>query len=257
MSRPYILAEASQHQIQQRKIEVAVLPWGATEPHNLHLPYGCDTITATKIGERICERAYEAGAEVCLLPSIPYGCNGNLFGFPMTIHMSPTTQLAIIRDVVKSLELHGVRKLVLLNGHGGNDFGFVIRELYETNVFIVMVNWWMVAEDACGHLIENKGGEHADEAETSWGLHLFPELIEPLEVADDGAVRPFRIEGLGESWSKISRPWDRLTTHSGYGNPHKATAEKGRQWIDHSVDVLGQFLVDLAKAEMDETFPMA
>jgi len=223
----------------------------------MHLPYGCDAITVSRIGELICERAYEDGAEVILLPTIPYGVNTNLMAFPMTINMNPTTQLAIIRDVVASLRQHGVRKLVILNGHGGNDFGFVLRELYSCGVFMVSVNWWMVAAEACGHLIENKGGEHADEAETSWGLHLFPELMGPLETADDGAVRPFRIEGLGKSWAKITRPWERVTTRSGYGNPHKASAEKGRLWIEESVRQLGAFLVELSKAEMDDTFPMA
>ena len=257
MTRPYILAEASQKQIAGRKIEVAVLPWGATESHNMHLPYGTDTITVTMIGERICQKAYEKGAEVCLLPSIPFGCNSNLLSFPMTMNMNPTTQLAIVRDVVGSLEAHGVRKLVILNGHGGNDFGFILRELYGCGVFITSVHWYSVAKESCEHLIENKGGEHADEVETSWALYLFPELMEPLEVADDGAVRPFRIEAFNESWARLTRPWERLTTQSGYGNPHKATAEKGRQWIDVSVDRLAKFLVDLAAAEMDDTFPMA
>lgn len=257
VTRPYVLAEARQKQIIERKIEVAVLPWGATEPHNMHLPYGTDTITATRIGELICERACEAGAAVCLLPSIPFGCNSNLLAFPMTINMNPTTQLAIVRDVVESLKAHGVLKLVILNGHGGNDFGFILRELYSCGVFIASVNWYSVAKDACGHLIENPGGEHADEVETSWGLELFPELVGPLSAADEGAVRPFRIEALGKPWVKITRPWERLTTQSGYGNPHKATAEKGRQWIDVSVERLAKFLVELAAAEMDETFPMA
>ena len=84
MTRPYVLAEANQKQIAERKIEVAVLPWGATEHHNMHLPYGNDAITVTKIGELICQKAYEAGAGVCLLPTIPFGCNSNLLAFPMT-----------------------------------------------------------------------------------------------------------------------------------------------------------------------------
>lgn len=257
MTRPYILAEAKQKQIAEQNIEVAVLPWGATEPHNMHLPYGTDMITVTRIGELICQKAFEAGAGVCLLPTIPFGCNSNLLGFPMTINMNPTTQLAIVRDVVESLDTHGVRKLVLLNGHGGNEFGFILRELYGCGVFITLVNWWLVAKDVCGHLIENKGGEHADEAETSWALHLFGDLVGPLEWADDGAVKQTRFEAINKGWAKITRPWERLTTKSGYGNPHQATAEKGKQWIDATVERLGTFLAELAAAEMDETFPMA
>jgi creatinine amidohydrolase len=257
VTRPYVLAETTLKSVRERGVEVAVLPWGATEPHNLHLPYGTDAITATKIGELICQRASEAGARVCLLPTIPFGCNGNLLGFPMTINMNPSTQLAIVRDVVGSLKAHGVRKLVLLNGHGGNEFGFILRELYDCGVFLVRINWWTVARDACGDLIENKGGEHGDETETSWALHLFGDLVGPLEQADEGGVRPSRFEAINRGWAKITRPWERLTTNSGYGNPHRATAEKGRLWIDVTVERLGAFLVELAQAEMDETFPMA
>lgn len=257
MPRPFILSETPQHVVKDIRYDLAVLPWGATEPHNLHLPYGNDTLTATRVGELICERAWELGGKVVMLPSIPFGCNGNLLGFPMTINMNPTTQLAIVRDVVGSLKAHGIGKLVILNGHGGNEFGFIIRELHDCGVFLCYVNWWSVAADACGDLIENKGGEHADEAETSWALHLYPELVAPLEVADDGAVRPSRFEAINKGWAKISRPWDRLTTNSGHGNPHKATAEKGKQWLDVSIDRLGTFLAELAQAEMDDTFPMA
>jgi creatinine amidohydrolase len=257
VTRSYILAEANQNQVRDRKIEVAVLPWGATEPHNLHLPYGNDTLTVTRIGELICQRAYEAGAGVCLLPSIPFGCDANLMKFPMTINMNPTTQLAVARDVVESLKAHDVHKLVLLNGHGGNEFGIILRELYGCGVFITSINWWEVSRDVCEHLLENRGGEHADEVETSWALHLYPELVAPLDTADEGAVHPTRFEAMNKGWARISRPWDRLTTNSGHGNPHKATAEKGREWIDVAVDRLSKFLVELAEAETDETFPMA
>ena len=256
VTRPYVLLEANLSEIRRGKIEVAVLPWGACEPHNLHLPYGNDTLTVGKIGEMICRRAAEAGARVCLLPAVPYGVNTNLMGFPMTISMNPTTQLALLRDVVESLKKHGVPKLVILNGHGGNEFGFMLRELFDCGVFLTLVNWWTVASDVAENVME-RGGEHADEAETSWALYLHPHLVAPPETADDGAVRPYRFEALNRGWAKIARPWDRLTTQSGYGDPRRATAEKGRQCIEVAVARLADFLVELSAAEIDETFPMA
>ncbi len=256
MTRPYLLSEANLGQIKQHTFEVAVLPWGACEPHNLHLPYGNDTLTVTEIGRRICQRASEAGAKVILLPSIPYGVNTNLLCFPMTINMNPTTQLTVLRDIVASLKAHGVRKLVILNGHGGNEFGFMLRELFDCGVFLCLANWWMVPSELAPGTFVNKG-EHADEAETSWALHTHPHLVAPLETADDGAVRPYRFEAMNRGWVRITRPWDRFTKQSGYGDPHLATAEKGRKTLEVAVERLSQFLVELSAAEMDKTFPMA
>ncbi len=55
-----------------------MLPLGATEPHNLHLPYGTDLFEGQLVGEKICEAAYERGANVVLLPTIPYGTQTNM-----------------------------------------------------------------------------------------------------------------------------------------------------------------------------------
>jgi creatinine amidohydrolase len=256
VTRPHILSEANLNQVRQQRFEVAVLPWGACEPHNLHLPYGNDTLTVAKIGELICDRAAKSGAKVCLLPAIPYGVNTNLLNFPMTISMNPTTQLAVLRDVVESLKRHGVPKLVILNGHGGNEFGFMLRELFGCGIFLTLVNWWTVTFDVAEKVMERKG-EHADEAETSWALYLHPHLVAPLETADDGAVRSYRFEAMNRGWARITRPWDRFTRQSGYGDPHLATAEKGRQTVEVAVERLAKFLVELSESGMDDTFPMA
>jgi creatinine amidohydrolase len=256
VTRRHILFEANLNQVRQQAVEVAVLPWGACEPHNLHLPFGNDTMTVTAIGERICDRAAQAGARVCLLPAIPYGVNTNLMGFPMTISMNPSTQLTVVRDIIESLKKHGVPKLVILNGHGGNEFGFMLRELFDCGVFLTLVNWWTVASDVAEKVMERKG-EHADEAETSWALHLHPQHVAPLETADDGATRPYRFEALNRGWARITRPWDRFTKQSGYGDPHLATAEKGRQTIEVAVERLARFLVELSESKIDSTFPMS
>ena len=75
--RPWILAETNYHHVKDCEYEVAVLPMGATEPHNLHLPYGTDTLQADAIGSRVCKAAWNAGAKVVMLPPIPYGTETN------------------------------------------------------------------------------------------------------------------------------------------------------------------------------------
>ncbi|MGB9677043.1 MAG: AAA family ATPase [Candidatus Ratteibacteria bacterium] len=182
------------------KVEICILPWGSCEPHNLHLPYGTDYLTTEKIAEISCKKANERGGKVIVLPGIPIGVNSNLFGFPLTLHFSPTTQLSILKDIVYSLENHKIYKLVIINGHGGNEFKGLLREIYgKTSIYIFLVDWWKVGEDVITKICEDKTGEHGDESETSWMMYLFPELVH-LEWADEGKVNEPKIKGLKEKY---------------------------------------------------------
>jgi creatinine amidohydrolase len=249
---PWNLSEVNYAHVKETPYEVAVLPVGATEPHNLHLPYATDTIQVQAIGERACALAWERGARVALLPALPYGVNENTLEFPMTISVRPTTLLAVISDVVGSLEHHGVRKIVLLNGHGGNELKPHLRELFQqTPAHLFLVDWWTVAPRV--EFFE-AGGEHADEMETSDLLALRPDLVD-LALADDGAVRASRLAAVNEGWAWLARPWHLLTTNSGYGDPARATAEKVERWLAAVSERIAGFLVELAQAEADEAFP--
>jgi creatinine amidohydrolase len=256
--RPWILVEQNHAFVRSQKWDVAVLPFGATEPHNLHMPYGTDNYQVEEIGRRICESAYRGGARVVLLPAIPYGVNTNHLKIPGAVACSvtPTTLLHVLTDLVDSLERQGVRKLVLLNGHGGNELKPLTRELHHrTGVFLCVCDWYRVAADLYLKLFQEPG-EHADEIESSLGLAFFPELVK-MELADDGQARPTRFEAINRGWVSITRPWHLATTNTGLGNPRAASAEKGRRLMDVLVERLGKFLVDLAAAPLDEAFPYA
>src|SRR6267142_2665662 len=99
--RHWLLEELNFGHVRQEKsiCQVAVLPMGATEPHNFHLPYGNDFLTTRRVGERICEEAYRRGAKVLLLPTIPFGVDSNLLKFPLTIHVSLRALEAVLHDV--------------------------------------------------------------------------------------------------------------------------------------------------------------
>jgi creatinine amidohydrolase len=254
--REWKLAEQNHAFIRAQHWEVAVLPFGATEPHNLHMPYGTDNYEVEAIAERCCEKAYRAGARVVLLPTIPYGVNTNHLKIPgaLACSLTPTTLLSILRDLVDSLERQGVRKLLLLNGHGGNELKPLLRELHHrTSVFLCLCDWFRMATDVYPKIFEQPG-EHADEVETSLGLAFFPELVQ-VELADDGAARPSRLEAINRHWISITRPWHLVSVNTGVGNPHSATADKGRRLMDVLVERLSKFLVDLAAAPLDEKFP--
>jgi creatinine amidohydrolase len=254
--RDWNLAEQNHAFVRSQKWQVAVLPFGATEPHNLHMPYGTDNLEVEAIGQRACERAYQAGAKVLLLPTIPFGVNTNHLRIPgaLACSVTPTTLLHLLTDLVDSLERQGLYKLVLLNGHGGNELKPLTRQLHHrTRVFLGVCDWFRMATDVYPDIFREPG-EHADEVETSLGLAYFPDLVKP-ELADDGAARPSRFEAINRGWVSITRPWHLVSANTGLGDPSAATAEKGERLMEVVVDRLARFLVELAAAPMDETFP--
>lgn len=234
--------------------EVAVLPLGATEPHNLHLPYGTDTYQVEVIAARACAWAHARGARVLLLPVIPYGTETNQMSFPMAMNLNPTTLARVIEDIVRSLEAHGVRRCLIVNGHGGNDLKWVLRELHlTTKVHVFLCNWYRIASDCYGTIFQERD-DHAGELETSMGLAHFPELV-ALERADPGAMRPSRFEAINRGWVEITRPWHLLTTNSGAGDPRAATPAKGEALTELAAERIGGFLHELAASPLDATFP--
>ena len=254
--RDYILSE--QHHAFTRSIQwqAAVLPFGATEPHNLHMPYGTDTYQVEEIGRRACERAYQAGAKVVLLPAIPFGVNTNHLKVPgaVTCSLNPTTLLSILTDLVDSLQRQGIHKLLLLNGHGGNELKPLMRQLHhQTKVFLCLCDWFRMTADVCKEIFD-KPGEHADEMESSLGLAFFPHLMR-MELADAGQAIPTKLEAVNKGWVSMTRPWHLATTNTGLGDPSAASAEKGRRLMEAVVDRLASFLIDLANTPMNDRFP--
>jgi dienelactone hydrolase len=140
--RPYVLGECTWTDVGAARYEVAILPWGATEAHNRHLPYATDNFETESVAIAAAGIAWERGARVLVLPTVPFGVNTGQREIPFCVNMMPGTQTALIRDVLPSLQDHGIRKLVLLNGHGGNDFRQIIRELQpSTTALLAQVNW--------------------------------------------------------------------------------------------------------------------
>ena len=127
--RPYILAESHYKNLRDAYIDLAILPWGATEAHNYHLPYGTDIMESDLLSAESARIAWEAGAKVMVLPTIPYGVNTGQHDIFLDMNLNPSTQLAILTDVLEVLDRQGVKKLLIFNSHGGNDFKPMMREL--------------------------------------------------------------------------------------------------------------------------------
>jgi len=254
MIEEWVLTSTNLHRLSKRQYEVAVLPIGAVEPHNRHLPEGQDFHHAAWVARRCCELAWSHCQSVICLPAIPYGVDCNLLDFPLAIHVSQTTLDEMVRDIIRSLLQHGIRKVVIVNGHGGNEFTAIIRQIQcDLDVHVFLCNWWQVGRDRYDEIFE-VSDDHAGEFETSIALALYPELVEP-NVAGNGKTRPFRFEALEKGWVLTSRNFARLNDHCAAGDPTRASAEKGKKYLDLVCDRISGFLVELAQTPIDEHFP--
>ena len=251
--RHYVLSETNWKTVREQDYDLAVLPWGATAAHNYHLPYGTDNIETEKIAIESARLAWEKKARVIVLPTIPFGVNTGQKDIKLTINMNPSTQAIILRDILESLIGHGIHKFLIMNGHGGNDFRQMIRELgYRyPQMFISTCNWYTSFEK--GKIFENSG-DHADEMETSLMTFLVPELVLPLDEAGEGRFKTFIIKAFNEEWAWAERKWSRVTTDTGIGNPKKASREKGEKYFRAVTEKISQLMTDLAAADLDRLY---
>lgn len=246
--RPYILAETNWKSIQETKFEVAVLPWGATEAHNYHLPYGTDIIEAEQVAAEGARLAWDRGNKIIVLPCIPFGVNTGQYDVTLDINMNPSTQLAVLDDVVNTLNRQGIQKLIIFNSHGANNFNNPIRELslkYPA-MFICSCNWFQSVDQKL--FFENKD-DHAGEMETSMIMHLTPHLVRPLSEAGDGAAKKFRFSAMREGWGWSERKWTQVTKDTGVGDPRKASKEKGEKFFQAVTQKVALFFEEVAKTK--------
>ncbi len=243
-TEPYILATTNWKAIRTTDYQIAVLPWGATEAHNYHLPYGTDIIIAKKMSAEAARIANSKGAKAIVLPTIPFGVNTGQPDVLLDMNLNPSTQFAILRDLITVLNRQGILKLVILNAHGGNDFKQMIRELnlIFPEMFICQCNTFKIT--GIDDFVE-LSGEHAGELETSLMLYLAPELVRPLSEAGEGKAKVFSINALREGWAWAERKWTQVTKDTGIGNPERATKEKGEQIFKLSTEKIASFLIDL------------
>ncbi|MDJ0366363.1 creatininase family protein [Hymenobacter sp. H14-R3] len=251
-NRPYILAETTWQAVKDAAFEVVILPWGATEAHNYHLPYGTDNIQCDYVAAEAARLAWEQGAKVVVLPNIPFGVNTGQLDITLDINLNPSTQLAVLRDVVRVLARQGIPKLLVLNGHGGNDFRQMLRELQAEfpGVFLSTATLFRIVDRS---QFFDAPGDHADEMETSMMLHIAPDLVRPLAEAGPGTGKQFRMRALRE-WAWAQRDWSQVSADTGVGNPAAATAAKGAAFLQAVTRQLGQFLVELAAADLRDLY---
>jgi creatinine amidohydrolase len=241
------LSQKNYQQLNSSVVDIAILPWGATEPHGYHLPYGTDSYEAEELSVRSANLANERGVYAIVLPVIPFGVqNEGQREIPGCINLRPTTQLTILDDIAASLVGQGIQRFLIFNSHGGNNFRFAIRELQlkYPDLLIVAVDWWK--HPSIRTLVENPG-DHAGALETCVMMHLKPELVTSMEEAGSGRSVGFNIGALNQGWAWTPRDWSAVSEDTGVGDPRSATPQMGAAVVDAVVADMAKLMVSLVK----------
>ncbi len=251
--RPYILAESNWDFMKDADFELAVLPWGATEAHNYHLPYSSDNIESELISAESARIAWEKGAKVIVLPTIPFGVNTGQSDIYLDMNLNPSTQFLILNDIVEVLNRQKIYKLMIFNSHGGNDFKPMIRELGQKfpKMFICTSNWFQALER--NKYFENSG-DHAEEMETSLMLYLKPGLVLPKDKWGEGRAKKNKIKSFNEGWLWAERKWSKISDDTGIGDPRKATREKGEKFFRDITLKIADAIYDICKTDTENLY---
>lgn len=220
---------------------MAILPWGALEPHNFHLPYYTDCLLAQAIA---IDAVQASGCPVGILPPIWLGQqNPSQTDYPFCIHTRVETQKAILTDIVRSLQKQSIRKLLIVNGHGGNTFKGIIRDIaFDHPDFMILTTDWYAIVPRENYF--DNDGEHADELETSVLMHYYPQLVD-LSKAGTGASQSFALQSLNNKTAWLPRVWRSVTNDTGIGNPANSSPEKGEKYAKQVVKQLAQLIQEL------------
>lgn len=225
--------------------QLAILPWGATEPHNYHLPYLTDAIISHAVAVDSARKALERyGVRAMVMPAIPLGAqNPGQRELKFCVHYRYETQKAVLTDIAASLFAQGITRLLIVNGHGGNSFKNMIRDLAVDlpDMLIATCEWFK----ACpAKEFFDCPGDHADEMETSVMMHYRPDLVN-LADAGAGNSRGFAAETLRSGVAWLPRNWSKVSDDTGIGSPALSTAEKGARFADAVSSRLAELIRDL------------
>lgn len=250
---PGLLEEMTVEEVRRFAPEVVVLPLGSTEPHGPHLPYGTDTYQVTRLCRLAVEQANEKGGKVLLYPTLPITNNANFRAFPFALRISIRTLTTVIIDIVTQCKEDGIRKIVIVNGHGGNPAAIdaALREIAGMDDMPFVCSASGLTPKDFVNPIEHPS-DHGGESETSRMMWIRPDLVRQDELTDN----PFgklRISTL--SRAHFVRPWHLYVPASAGGETRKSSAEKGKALIEANAQGLADMLVELSQASYDENFP--
>ncbi len=240
---------------------VAVLPIGAIEQHGPHLPLSVDRDLVEAVIERTLGRLKQ-DQNVLVLPTLVVTKSDEHDHFPGTLSLSVDTLLSAIRDIGSSVSSTGVSRLVLFNGHGGNNavLDNAARDLRIRHEMIAVACSWFGFTKVPAEMDENSitYDLHAGELETSAMLAVRPDLVDMsaakyFEPAMRDWENSFKHIGLTGQPAKPGWIIEDLNEHGACGNAAKATAEKGEKLLESAAEGFAEFLIEFANFDHRRT----
>ncbi|TFH10532.1 MAG: creatininase family protein [Candidatus Thorarchaeota archaeon] len=225
------------------KTAVVVMVTGALEAHGTHLPLATDAILPTYLAEKVAEKT-----NALVLPTIPFGDSWDFNSFAGTISIDPHILAKFYTSVMKGVFKQRFQYLVVLNGHGGNVPALKIAAKAATENgerVVIIVNWWRDLAENARKIVEETPAGHAAEDETSEVMHVRPELVDMSKAVSHRVVSKFEI--ISGSFR------EELLPSAMYGDPRKATKEKGRLIMEEAEEELIELIKELEKGNLQLT----
>lgn len=228
-----------------KETDLALLPVGAIEQHGPHLPLDVDAFDAAYLAQKVAEACGDP--KPLVLPLVPYGVSYHHDDFPGTISISNEAMAKFIYDIGRSAAKNGIKKLIIINGHGDNapTLNYAAQMINRDTGIFVCVDTGETSDSDIDPIALTLNDIHAGEIETSTTLAVRPDLVQ-MEKAENSALK-FNNRYLNFS-SKNYVPWyvqtKKISESGVIGDPTKASAEKGRKiW-----EIMIGHLVALAEA---------
>ncbi|MBJ7604500.1 MAG: creatininase family protein [Candidatus Dormibacteraeota bacterium] len=221
---------------------VVLIPLGAVEQHGPHLPVGTDIVNAWHIANRVSAAA--TNPPVVVAPPVAWGISHYHAVFAGTISLRVETLSDLLLDLCNSIAAGGFARIVILNGHGGNQalIDTVALRASSTGVHVLPITYWNIVPAEMAAIAETDEGHigHAGEMETSLQLHLNHDLVD-RQALEGPLGRPIAEVGLLPGVYQVPRVLEEAPDGV-YGLVHMASAEKGQRLVDAVVRRLGEVL---------------
>lgn len=241
--------------IRLRQVDVALLPVGSVEQHGPHLPLDTDAFDSEYLANRVAERC--TSPKPLVFPLVPYGVSYHHEDFSGTLSVSPRTLSNLVYDIGISAARNGVKKLVIINGHGGNipALQFAAQLINRDAFIFTCVETGETSEKDIQELSETPSDVHAGEIETATTLAIRPEAVRTDRMKK--FIPRFSSRYLDFS-SKRSVEWyartSKISPSGVLGDPTKATRKKGEIMWEHMIRHLVEFVEDLKSMTLKEIF---
>jgi creatinine amidohydrolase len=227
---------------------IVVLPVAAMEQHGPHLPVMVDTLLCGEVARRAAERA-SGGHPVVVAPTVWSGLSEHHMPFGGTFTLDFPTFCSLIECLCRSMMRHGFRRVLLLNGHGGNVAALrvVVDELRHMELKLQTATYWQIDPIAIANQLERQSGvQHACEAETSMAMALRPELVDESQFEAAKHVEAGQVAGQAQAVHSAMKFEERTPTGV-IGDPTAASAAKGEKLLEASADAVAAVLSDDAR----------